>query len=53
MSGNLVPLVVSLVIWGALFLYLGRLEVRVREMRRELDDRSEGPEPGDRREEEP
>ncbi len=41
MHGNIVPLIVSLLIWGVLFLYLWRLDAQVREMQRELAERAE------------
>lgn len=53
MHGNLVPLVISLLIWGVLFLYLWRLEGRVRQVQRELDDLLEGREADERGEEVP
>lgn len=53
MHGNIVPLIVALLIWGALFLYLWHLDGRVREIQRELDDRAEGQGPAGGRSEEP
>ena len=41
MHGSVVPLVVSLIIWGAVFFYLWRLDARTQELQRELDRRAE------------
>ena len=40
MHGNVVPLIVSLIIWGVVFLYLWRLDTRVQDVQRELDGRA-------------